>query len=222
MHRGAQQSSAVRVGCPPARADLPPARGASHAALSFHIGTTARRSSLADDVTRRWPSGLWVQNADFRLETMIAVWALRGIAATATTSGVVTVAFTIRDNHAGFDVRGRVHFGGASVVLELERRTEAPAAIERKVVIDIEEFAACSFRRGVLGARLQLWALDEGALGGVPGAADDGVLLQFSRNDRDAAEALALRVRSAIDEAVTRTGDRGLGLSPSMLAAWEA
>jgi hypothetical protein len=53
-----------------------------------------------------------------------------------------------------------------------------------------------------------LWALDEGALGGVPGAADDGVLLQFARHDRDAAEALAQRVRHAIDEAVTRS-DRG-------------
>jgi len=135
----------------------------------------------------------------------------------------VTVAFTIRDSHAGFDVRGRVHFGGASVVLELERRSDASvSAVDRKVVIDIEEFAACSFRRGVLGARLQLWALDEGALGGVPGAADDGVLLQFARIDRDAAEALAQRVRSAIDEAVTRTGDRGLGLSPAVLSVWEA
>lgn len=135
----------------------------------------------------------------------------------------MTVAFTIRDIHAGFDVRGRVHFGGASVVLELERRSEASAsAVDRKVVIDIEEFAACSFRRGVLGARLQLWALDEGALGGVPGAADDGVLLQFARIDRDAAEALAQRVRCAIDEAVTRTGDRGLGLSPAVLSVWEA
>jgi hypothetical protein len=150
---------------------------------------------------------------------------LRGSTGAANTADVVTVAFTIRDNQAGQDVRGRVCFGGASVVLELDRNSEAStASIERKVVIDIEEFAACSFRRGVLGARLQLWALDEGALGGVPGAADDGVLLQFARNDRDAAEALAQRVRTAIDEAVTRTGDRGLalGLAPSVLSLWEA
>ncbi len=123
----------------------------------------------------------------------------------------MTVAFTIRDTFGdGFDVRGVVRFGGAAVVLEFERRAPEPTGVvESKVVIDVEEFAACSFRRGMLGARLQLWALEEGALGGVPGAADDGVLLQFARHDRDAAEALAARVRTAIDEAVTRTGDRG-------------
>lgn len=136
----------------------------------------------------------------------------------------MTVSFTIRDNQGGgFDVRGRVHFGGAAVVLELERRAPmATGVVERKVVIDVEEFAACSFRRGVLGARLQLWALDEGALGGVPGAADDGVLLQFARHDRDAAEELAQRVRSAIDEAVTRTCDRSAASSASMAAPWDA
>ncbi len=123
----------------------------------------------------------------------------------------MTVSFTIRDPQgAGYDVHGRVQFGGAAVVLEFE--APSVSAIERKVVIDVEEFAACSFRRGVLGARLQLWALDEGALGGVPGAADDGVLLQFGRHDRDAAEALAERVRTAIDDAFMRTPERSLQL----------
>ncbi len=134
---------------------------------------------------------------------------MRWCAAVGEDCSSVTVSFTIRDPQgAGTDVRGRVRFGGAAVVLEFEGEGVAPLGVERKVVIDVEEFAACSFRRGVLGARLQLWALDEGALGGVPGAADDGVLLQFARHDRDAAEALAQRVRHAIDEAVTRS-DRG-------------
>lgn len=112
---------------------------------------------------------------------------------------IVTVAFTIRDPlGAGGEVRGRVGFGGAAVILEFD----ATRATSRKVVIDIEEFASCTFRRGMLGARMQLWAADEGALGGVPGAADDGVLLQFARHDRDAAEALASRMRDAIDDAM--------------------
>ena len=95
-----------------------------------------------------------------------------------------------------------VGFGGAAVVLELDVQRSAT----RKIVIDVEEFASCTFRRGMLGARMPLWALDEGALGGVPGASDEGVCLQFSRTDRDAAEALASRVRGAIDDAVAYKG----------------
>ncbi|MBK8240426.1 MAG: hypothetical protein IPK74_33295 [Deltaproteobacteria bacterium] len=115
----------------------------------------------------------------------------------------VAVAFTIRDPlGVSGEVRGRVGFGGAAVVLELDVQRSAT----RKIVIDVEEFASCTFRRGMLGARMQLWALDEGALGGVPGASDEGVCLQFSRTDRDAAEALASRVRGAIDDAVAYKG----------------
>lgn len=137
---------------------------------------------------------------------MIRFGPLRAAATTAKTATTVTVSFTIRDAQgSGVDVRGTVRFGGAAVVLEFEGQAPAANGIERKVVIDVEEFAACSFRRGVLGARMQLWAIDEGALGGVPGAADDGVLLQVARHDRDAAEALAQRVGCAIDEAVTRS-----------------
>jgi hypothetical protein len=110
---------------------------------------------------------------------------------------------TIRDPFGAVtDVRGRVGFGGASVVLELDGRD--PKAALRKVVIDVEEFVSCSFRRGMLGARMHLWALEEGALGGVPGAGHHGVTLQFARDDRDAAEALADRVNNAIGEAAAR------------------
>lgn len=125
----------------------------------------------------------------------------------------MTVTFTIRDRlGARGNVRGRVGFGGAVVVLEFDAMVGPPAPA-RKVVIDVEEFAACTFRRGALGARMQLWSLDEGALGGVPGAAEDGVVLQFARPDRDAAEALARDVRTAIDEAIARTPDRNHGSS---------
>lgn len=114
------------------------------------------------------------------------------------------IAFTIRDPFGTVtDVRGRVGFGGASVVLELDGRGAA-RGVERKVVIDVEEFVSCSFRRGMLGARMHLWALEEGALGGVPGAGHHGVTLQFARDDRDAAEALADRVNLAIGEAAAR------------------
>jgi hypothetical protein len=115
----------------------------------------------------------------------------------------VGIAFTIRDPFGAVtDVRGRVGFGGASVVLELDGR--GPKGAQRKVVIDVEEFVSCSFRRGMLGARMHLWALEEGALGGVPGAGHHGVTLQFARDDRDAAEALADRVNNAIGESAAR------------------
>lgn len=120
----------------------------------------------------------------------------------------VTVTFTIRDRlGARGNVRGRVGFGGAAVVLEFDAM-DSPPAPARKVVIDVEEFAACTFRRGALGARMQLWSYDEGALGGVPGGSEDGVVLQFARPDRDAAEALARDVRTAIDDAIARTPER--------------
>jgi hypothetical protein len=116
----------------------------------------------------------------------------------------VGIAFTIRDPFGTVtDVRGRVGFGGAAVVLQLDPR-HTTTGVERKVVIDVEEFVSCSFRRGMLGARIHLWALEEGALGGVPGAGQHGVTLQFARDDRDAAEQLADRVNLAIGEAAAR------------------
>lgn len=102
------------------------------------------------------------------------------------------------------DVTGRVGFGGASLTLEIEALRGR--GVWRKVVIGVEEFAACRFRRGLLGARLHLRTAEEGALGGVPGVVDDSVTLQFDRKDREAAAALADRLATAIAEISSRSG----------------
>lgn len=106
-------------------------------------------------------------------------------------------------------MRGHVGFGGSALTLALER-TPQDAGIDRKVVIDVDEFAWCRFRRGLLGARMVLRATEEGAFGGVPGASDDVVTLQFAREDRDAAADLADRLRAAIVDAAVRISLRDL------------
>jgi hypothetical protein len=116
----------------------------------------------------------------------------------------MAVDFTIVDPFGEQeDVRGRVGFGGASVILEIEALKGK--GVWRKVVIGVEEFSLCRFRRGILGARLSLRTADEGALGGVPGVVDDSVTLQFARHDRQAAAALADRLATAIADLSARS-----------------
>ena len=117
----------------------------------------------------------------------------------------MVLAFTIVDPFGEQqDVCGRVGFGGASLTLEIE--AIRGHGVWRKVVIGVEEFAQCRFRRGLLGARLHLHTVEEGALGGVPGVVDDSVTLQFARQDREAAAALADRLATAIAELSSRSG----------------
>jgi len=114
------------------------------------------------------------------------------------------VDFTIVDPFGEQDdVRGRVGFGGASLTLEIEALKGK--GVWRKVVIGVEEFSTCRFRRGIMGARLSLRTADEGALGGVPGVVDDSVTLQFARTDREAAAALADRLATAIADLSSRS-----------------
>ncbi len=122
----------------------------------------------------------------------------------------MTLACTIRDR-AGevLAVRGHVAFGGSALTLALDGDPR-DAGIDRKVVIGVDEFAWCRFRRGLLGARMVLRATEEGAFGGVPGASDDFVTLQFAREDRDAAADLADRLRAAIVDAAVRISLRDI------------
>lgn len=113
---------------------------------------------------------------------------------------MVPVPFTLGDaldDEAA--IRGRVSFGGASLTLEL-LVSGGDESSSRKVVIGVEEFAACRFRRGLLGDRLDLKTIALGALGGVPGARLDAMSLRFARRDREAAEALAGRLATMLPE----------------------
>ncbi len=93
--------------------------------------------------------------------------------------------------------RARVSFGGSTLTLEVEANTN-PAA--RKVVIGVEEFASCRFRRGILADRLHLRTQSLAALGGVPGAFQDVMVLRFAKRDRGDAESLAGRIVSAMSD----------------------
>jgi hypothetical protein len=113
-----------------------------------------------------------------------------------------SVQFSIGD---GLDdesrIRGRLAFGGASVVLELHTDAKGtPLSIPRKVVIGVEEIAGCRYRRGLLTDRLHLRVASMAALGGVPGAYYDVVSLRFSKRDRSHAESLAARLRKTMVE----------------------
>lgn len=98
-------------------------------------------------------------------------------------------------------VRGRIAFGGGSVTLEIETSTDGQRlSPTRKVIIDVVEFAACRFRRGLLGDRILLRTANMGALGGIPGASLDAVTLRFDRCDREAAADLAERLHTTVRE----------------------
>lgn len=106
----------------------------------------------------------------------------------------------------GFDdevvsTRGRVAFGGASLMLELDMMREASGdRTTRKIVLGIEEFATCQYRRGLLHDRMLLRTTSLAALGGVPGALEDMVVLRVARRNRELAEALVRRIDSALSE----------------------
>lgn len=91
----------------------------------------------------------------------------------------------------------RVSFGGASLMVEVEM-DEVDGPAERKIVIGVEEFASCRFRRGMLADRLHLRAASQVALGSVPGAYDDRMVLSFSKQDRSRAEHMAQRIADAM------------------------
>lgn len=112
------------------------------------------------------------------------------------------IPFTMGDDHDDeLSIRGRVAFGGASLTLELETSADGtPLEAPRKVVIGVEEFVGCWFRRGLLGDRLQLRTAFMGALGGIPGATMDTVTLHFDKSHRAAAENLSIRVSAAVSE----------------------
>lgn len=106
-----------------------------------------------------------------------------------------SVPFTVGESvQEALQVRGRVSIGSVSLTLELEPPPAEPRDETRKVVIGLEEFAGCKFRRGLLSDRLDLQTLSLAAFGGVPGAFQDGMTLRFSKRDRSDAEALAARL----------------------------
>ena len=98
---------------------------------------------------------------------------------------------------SGLPPSARVSFGGASLMVEVER-VEADGPAGRKIVIGVEEFASCRFRRGMLADRLHLRASSQVALGSVPGAYDDRLVLSFAKHDRTRAEHLAKRIADAM------------------------
>lgn len=98
-------------------------------------------------------------------------------------------------------VHGHISLGGASVMLEIENGSDGYAlAARRKVVIGIDEFSTCRFRKGILADRLHLRTSSMFALGGVPGAFEDAIVLCFNKRDRAAAQALAGELREKLDE----------------------
>jgi hypothetical protein len=118
---------------------------------------------------------------------------------------VSSVAFT---SGGGFDegsssTIGRVSFGGASLMLELDTShgEDDGDRTTRKVLIGIEEFAAVRYKRGLLHDRILLRTASLAALGGVPGALEDMVVLRVARRDRGQAEALVGRLRHVLAEA---------------------
>lgn len=126
------------------------------------------------------------------------------------------VPFTLGDDlDEELSVRGRVAFGGASLILELETASDgSELAAPRKVVILLEEFSACRFRRGLLGDRLHLRTSSLGALGGIPGASMDTVTLRFEKRDRDAAELLAERLNAVLSEMYPQSEPLAIASSP--------
>lgn len=97
---------------------------------------------------------------------------------------------------------GRVAFGGVSLMLELDTSRDADAdRTTRKVLIGVEEFATCRYKRGLLHDRVMLRTIAPAALGGVPGALDGLVVLRVARRDRELAEALVRRLTAALAEA---------------------
>jgi hypothetical protein len=115
---------------------------------------------------------------------------------------MATVPFTVGDGMEDeMFVRGRVCVGGGSVTLVLETGVDgSELESPRKVVIGVEEFAACQFRRGILADRLHLRTSSLSALGGVPGAMQDAMTLRFDKRDRLAAEKLAGRLSTRLHE----------------------
>src|SRR5690606_23644729 len=103
-------------------------------------------------------------------------------------------------------VQGRISFGGGSLTLEFDASPDTNAG-PRKVVIGISEFADVRYRRGLVGDRLALRAATWGALGGVPGASMDRVVLRFARRDRAAAEQLTARLEQVLAERGRRADD---------------
>jgi hypothetical protein len=115
---------------------------------------------------------------------------------------MATVPFTVGDGmEDDLMVRGRVGVGGASVTLVVETGIDgAELESPRKVVIGVEEFSACQFRRGILADRLHLRTSSLSALGGVPGAMQDAMTLRFDKRDRLAAEKLAGRLATRVND----------------------
>ncbi len=106
-----------------------------------------------------------------------------------------SVPFTVGDSaEEAHQVRGRISLGAVSVTLELDSPRTDEGDERRKVVIGVEEFAVCKFKRGLLSDRLDLRTFSLAALGGVPGAFQDVMTLRFSKRDRGDAEALADRL----------------------------
>jgi len=112
------------------------------------------------------------------------------------------IPFTMGDDSDDeLSIRGTVAFGGAALTLALETSADGNRLeTVRKVVIGVEEFVSCCFRRGLLGDRLQLRTASMGALGGIPGASMDTVTLHFDKADRLAAENLAVRIGASVSE----------------------
>ena len=96
---------------------------------------------------------------------------------------------------------GRVAFGGVSLMLELDTTRDCDGdRTTRKVLIGIEEFATCRYKRGLLHDRILLRTNSLAALGGVPGALEDMVVLRIARRDREQAEALVERLGTVLGE----------------------
>ena len=118
-----------------------------------------------------------------------------------------SVPFTVGEELGeSLTVRGRVSFGGGSVTFELPTPPEVgDASVPRKVVMGVEEFAACKFRRGLLGDRLELKTASHAGFGGVPGAFQDAMTLRVSKRDRLEAEALADRLATRLSRGPAAT-----------------
>jgi hypothetical protein len=126
---------------------------------------------------------------------------------------VSSVAFTIGrglENDLAC-TNGRVAFGGVSLMLELDAVREHDAdRTTRKVLIGIEEFAAVRYKRGLMHDRILLRTQSMAALGGVPGALEDMVVLRIARRDREQAQALVDRLETSLVETARTVNPRPL------------
>ena len=105
---------------------------------------------------------------------------------------------------------GLLRLEGDALVLEFETKDSVLEVLKsgpKQHRISLMEIEACRWKRGWFGGKLEVTTRNLGVLGGIPGAAQGRVLLQVSRQDRDAAFALASSVELILAHTVLRAAE---------------